>query len=278
MSDVMTSRSMPSRGTKYSFWRADAGGIACVWLDLLLGLPAIVGFGREEGGGRETKPDLLGESSETGIGVGVEAREGDEIGFGDTAGRGRENREENKNEGGRRSGESGRCWKKWDGGRAHESNPALGVGLAKWGPRRLPGWPGRLVTGGPGNGSGPGPFFRATSSSKSSDRLPGPSRLGSPSQLRPSATGRLLLGVTRARADKAWTAASSWLRVLCTRCTVFLSGTAQSKHWGEGGEGGGGEGETSAGGNAQRTGRESLPAVLQQRMTANETAVPPLPC
>ena len=43
MSDVMTSRSMPSRGTKYSFWRADAGGIACVWLDLLLGLPAIVG-------------------------------------------------------------------------------------------------------------------------------------------------------------------------------------------------------------------------------------------
>jgi hypothetical protein len=88
MSDVMTSRSMPSRGTKYSFWRADAGGIACVWLDLLLGLPAIVGFGREEGGGRETKPDLLGESSETGIGVGVEAREGDEIGFGDTAGRG----------------------------------------------------------------------------------------------------------------------------------------------------------------------------------------------
>jgi hypothetical protein len=39
-----------------------------------------------------------------------------------------------------------------------------------------------------------------------------------------------------------------------------------------------GRGGTSAGGNAQRTGRESLPAVLQQRMTANETAVPPLPC
>jgi hypothetical protein len=51
-------------------------------------------------------------------------------------------------------------------------------------------------------------------------------RLGSPSQLRPSATGHWLLGVTRARADKAWTPASSWLRVLCTRCTVFLSGTA----------------------------------------------------
>jgi hypothetical protein len=42
MSDVMTSRSMPSRGTKYSFWRGAAGGIGCVWLDLLLGLPAIV--------------------------------------------------------------------------------------------------------------------------------------------------------------------------------------------------------------------------------------------
>jgi hypothetical protein len=41
MSDVITSRSMPSRGTKYSFWRAEAGGGAC-WLDLLLGLPAIV--------------------------------------------------------------------------------------------------------------------------------------------------------------------------------------------------------------------------------------------
>lgn len=42
MSDVITSRSMPSRGTKYSFWRAEAGGTAgACWLDLLLGLPAI---------------------------------------------------------------------------------------------------------------------------------------------------------------------------------------------------------------------------------------------
>jgi hypothetical protein len=48
MSDVMTSRSMPSRGTKYSFWRAAAGGIGCVWLDRLLGLPAIVGSGGKE--------------------------------------------------------------------------------------------------------------------------------------------------------------------------------------------------------------------------------------
>lgn len=40
MSDVMTSRSIPSRGTKYSFWRGTAGGIACV--GLLLGLPVIV--------------------------------------------------------------------------------------------------------------------------------------------------------------------------------------------------------------------------------------------
>ena len=37
---------MPSRGTKYSFWRGGAGGIACVWLDLLLGLPAMVEMGR----------------------------------------------------------------------------------------------------------------------------------------------------------------------------------------------------------------------------------------
>jgi len=42
MSEVMTSRSMPSRGTKYSFWRAEAGGIACGWLVLLLGLPDMV--------------------------------------------------------------------------------------------------------------------------------------------------------------------------------------------------------------------------------------------
>lgn len=39
ISDVMTSRSIPSRGTKYSFWRA-AGG-AAGWL-VLLALPAIV--------------------------------------------------------------------------------------------------------------------------------------------------------------------------------------------------------------------------------------------
>ena len=107
----------------------------------------------------------------------------------------------------------------------------LGLGCWQSGPPSA--WPARLVTGGPGNSGGPGPFSgQQASSSKSSDRPPVSSRLGRLSRLHPSATGHLLLGVTRARAGKAWTPASSWLQVLCTRCTVFLPGTAQSRYWG----------------------------------------------
>jgi hypothetical protein len=168
MSDVMTSRSIPSRGTKYSFWRADAGGIACVWLDLLLGLPAIDDLGTKKAADERRNRDCWARARRLVSGCVVRPGKGTKLGSATRLAGGKENREENKSEGGRRSGESGRCWKKWDGGAGPRKQPGAWGWAGRVGPPSA--WPARLVTGGPGNGSGPGPFFRAASSSKSSDR------------------------------------------------------------------------------------------------------------
>lgn len=76
MSDVMTSRSMPSRGTKYSFWRADAaadwaaggGGLFCC-LCISDGRLGRRGVDREEGEGgrgfRDQRPEAGGPRCET---------------------------------------------------------------------------------------------------------------------------------------------------------------------------------------------------------------------
>jgi len=75
MSEVMTSRSIPSRGTKYSFWRAEAG-ICCEGGGLAFDLEAIAErVGGGSGGGGSSRKSGKGEKG--GVEGGKRGRKGE---------------------------------------------------------------------------------------------------------------------------------------------------------------------------------------------------------